>query len=81
MATIMAVHMTRNIAACATNDWLPMLIHAIDIDHPPGMGMDADIALAVEIVYVQAAIVEDRDAAIGDSRARCTHRTYCTRCT
>ena len=50
MATIMAVHMTRNIAACATGDWLPMLIHAIDIDHPPGMGIDADIAPAVEMV-------------------------------
>ena len=57
MAIIIAVHMTRNIAACATSDWLPMLIHAIDIDHPPGMGIDADIAPALEMVYVQAAAV------------------------
>jgi hypothetical protein len=34
-----------------------MLIHAIDMDHPPGIGMVADIALAVEIVYAHAAIV------------------------
>jgi hypothetical protein len=34
-----------------------MLIHAIDIDHPPGIGMEDDIALALEMVYAQAAIV------------------------
>ena len=34
-----------------------MLIHAIDIDHPPGIGIDDDMPFAVEIVYAQAAIV------------------------
>jgi hypothetical protein len=34
-----------------------MLIHAIDIDHPPGIGIVADIALALEMVYAQAATV------------------------
>lgn len=34
-----------------------MLIHAIDIDHPPGIGMANAIALALEIVQVHAAIV------------------------
>src|ERR671918_646748 len=34
-----------------------MLIHAIDIDHPPGIGIVADIALALEIVYAQATAV------------------------
>ena len=35
-----------------------MLIHAIDIDHPPGIGMADAIAPALEIVYAQAAIVK-----------------------
>jgi hypothetical protein len=34
-----------------------MLIQAIDMDHPPGIGIVADIALAVEMVYAHAAIV------------------------
>jgi hypothetical protein len=34
-----------------------MLIHAIDIDHPPGMGIADAMAPAVEIVYIHAAIV------------------------
>jgi hypothetical protein len=34
-----------------------MLIHAIDMDHPPGIGIVADIALAVEMVYAHAAMV------------------------
>jgi hypothetical protein len=34
-----------------------MLIHAIDIDHPPGIGMEDDIAWALEMVCAQAAIV------------------------
>ena len=42
--------MTRNIAACATGDWSPMLIHAIDIDQPPGIGIADDIEPALEIV-------------------------------
>ncbi len=59
-----------------------MLIHAIDIDHPPGMGIEADIAPAVKIVYVQAAIVRRiATPTKRDSRAHCTHRTYCTCCT
>lgn len=57
IATIIAAHMRRNIPACANSDWLPMLIQAIDIDQPPGMGIAADIVLAVEMVYAQAAIV------------------------
>ena len=47
MAIIIAAHITMNIVACANGDWLPMLIHAIDMDHPPGIGMDEDIALAL----------------------------------
>jgi hypothetical protein len=35
----MTAHITRNMAACSSTDWRPMLIHAIDIDHPPGMGI------------------------------------------
>ena len=46
----MTAHIARNIVACAIGDWWPMLIHAIDIDHPPGIGIDDDIVLAVEIV-------------------------------
>jgi hypothetical protein len=34
-----------------------MLIQAIDMDHPPGIGIVADIALAVEMVYAHAAMV------------------------
>jgi hypothetical protein len=34
-----------------------MLIHAIDMDHPPGIGIVADIAPAAEIVYAHAAMV------------------------
>ena len=34
-----------------------MLIHAIDIDHPPGIGIASAIAPALETVYVHAAIV------------------------
>ena len=46
MATIMTVHMTRNIAACAQPATAaPMLIHAIDIDQPPGIGIADDMEL------------------------------------
>ena len=34
-----------------------MLIHAIDIDHPPGIGIAGAIAPALETVDVHAAIV------------------------
>jgi chorismate synthase len=34
-----------------------MLIQAIDIDHPPGMGMADDIPRADCMVYIHAAIV------------------------
>lgn len=57
IATIITAHMTRNIVACASSDCCPMLIHAIDMDHPPGIGIVADIALAEEIVYAHAAMV------------------------
>ena len=50
MAIIITVHIMRNIAACAIADWPPMLIHAIDIDHPPGMGMADDMEPALRIV-------------------------------
>ena len=50
MAIIITVHMTRNIAACDAGDWAPMLIHAIDIDQPPGMGIADDMDGAPEMV-------------------------------
>jgi hypothetical protein len=34
-------------AACASTDWFPMLIHAIDIDHPPGIGIVEDMERAL----------------------------------
>jgi hypothetical protein len=34
-----------------------MLIHAIDIDHPPGIGIADPMPPALETVYVHAAIV------------------------
>ena len=34
-----------------------MLIHAIDIDHPPGIGIAEAMAPALVSVYVQAATV------------------------
>jgi hypothetical protein len=34
-----------------------MLIHAIDMDHPPGIGIADAIAPLMESVYVHAAIV------------------------
>jgi hypothetical protein len=34
-----------------------MVIHAIDIDHPPGIGIADDIAAALEMVYAHAATV------------------------
>lgn len=45
-----------------------MLIHAIDIDHPPGIGMDDDIALALLMVTAQAATVTTAAAMTGSSR-------------
>ena len=42
----MTAHIVRNIAACASGDYWPMLIHAIDIDHPPGIGIAEDMELA-----------------------------------
>src|SRR5262245_34217487 len=53
----MTVHIMRNIAACATSDWRPMLIQAIDMDQPPGIGMSEDMPRAEWTVYVHAAIV------------------------
>jgi hypothetical protein len=55
-----------------------MLIQAIDIDHPPGIGIDDDIAFAEEIVNIQAAIVT---IAARKSSTRCTYCTKCTYCT
>jgi hypothetical protein len=34
-----------------------MRIHAIDIDHPPGMGMADDILFALAMAYAQAPVV------------------------
>jgi len=50
MAIIMAVHMTRNIPACASGDCDAIRIHAIDIDHPPGIGIAVDICCAIRRV-------------------------------
>ncbi len=67
----MTVHIMRNIAACASGDCWPMLIHAIDIDQPPGIGIDDDMVFAVEMVNIQAATV--KIAAVKTSN-------LCTRC-
>ena len=49
-----------------------MLIHAIDIDHPPGIGMADAMACALEIVYAHAATVTTA-AIMMEIR---TYRTY-----
>ena len=49
-----------------------MLIHAIDIDHPPGIGMEEDIALALVMVNAQAATVATVAAMTGSWRTRRT---------
>jgi hypothetical protein len=46
----MTVHIVRNITAWAAPDSFPMLIQAVDIDHPPGIGMAPDIEFALWIV-------------------------------
>ena len=52
-----------------------MLIHAIDIDQPPGMGIDDDMACAVEMVNIQAAIVTNAAMRSSTHCTRCTYRT------
>jgi hypothetical protein len=39
IATIITVHMPRNVAVASGHDWPGIRIHAMDIVHPPGMGM------------------------------------------
>ena len=53
-----------------------MLIHAIDIDQPPGIGIDDDMALAVEMVNIQAASVTTAAMRSSTYCTRCTNRTY-----
>ena len=43
-----------------------MLIHAIDIDHPPGIGIVDDMEFAVWIVKIQAAMVTIAAMGMGD---------------
>jgi hypothetical protein len=50
-----------------------MFIHAIDIDHPPGIGIDDDMSPAAAIVYAQAATVTAVAMKMGD-RAQRTRR-------
>ncbi len=57
IATIITVHMVRNIAARSSADWFPIAIQAIDIDQPPGIGIRPDIRPASRTVIAQAATV------------------------
>jgi hypothetical protein len=43
MATIMASHISRNIAADPAHVWPGIRIHIMDMVHPPGMSIPPDI--------------------------------------
>ena len=49
-----------------------MLIHAIDIDHPPGIGIADDMELALSIVNIQAAMVTTVAMKMGTDRTQRT---------
>jgi hypothetical protein len=51
------VHIETNISPRENPDAAPIPIHAIDIDHPPGIGIVALMPLALRTVAIQATIV------------------------
>src|SRR4030095_16966969 len=62
IATIITIHMPRNIAAAPGHDWPGIRIHAIDMVQPPGMGMPPIADIDAHQMTVTAALTASSSA-------------------
>ena len=63
IATIITVHMPRNVPAAVAHDWPGMRIQAMDIVQPPGISMPGIAAMEEHQATVTATLVPKASAA------------------